>query len=135
LHIERPETWELGWLALVLRDFEDEMLTVGFGAAKGFGRARLASLSAQIGCLTAQDWQALLGQPAPAEAELDGLYQCVTYDASHWRAMAETWVQAFHNKRKDFRRASDIHLREDTYFDGNLSTLYDKEAYQCLLMP
>jgi len=36
LFLENPEPWELGWLALVLRDLHDGLTTVGFGAAKRF---------------------------------------------------------------------------------------------------
>lgn len=34
LFLENPEPWELGWLALVLRDLNDGLATVGFGGRR-----------------------------------------------------------------------------------------------------
>jgi CRISPR/Cas system CSM-associated protein Csm3 (group 7 of RAMP superfamily) len=36
--IHNFELWQLGVLAYVFQDFKDEMITLGFGKAKGFGR-------------------------------------------------------------------------------------------------
>ena len=53
IFLDNYEGWEMGWLALVLRDLTEDWLRVGFGAAKGFGQVtvnlesstlRLASL-------------------------------------------------------------------------------------------
>lgn len=38
--IRNFELWQLGLLAYVFRDFEQELITVGFGKSKGFGRVR-----------------------------------------------------------------------------------------------
>ena len=44
LRLENPQAWELGWLALVLRDLAEGWLSVGFGRRQGLWpghRARL----------------------------------------------------------------------------------------------
>ena len=38
--IRNFELWQLGLLAYVLRDFEQELITIGFGKNKGFGRVK-----------------------------------------------------------------------------------------------
>lgn len=38
--IRNFELWQLGLLAYVLRDFENEMITIGFGKSKGFGKVK-----------------------------------------------------------------------------------------------
>jgi len=38
--IRNFEIWQLGLLAYVFRDFEQELLTLGFGKSKGFGRVK-----------------------------------------------------------------------------------------------
>lgn len=135
LHLENPRQWELGWLALVLRDLDDHMLTFGFGRGKGFGRAGMTAFHAQIGCLTAPDWQELLGQSMLPDTTPAGLYQCITRGTTAWHSMAQAWVHAFGEQCRDFRRQEKLSLKRDTYFDAHLATLYNKEAYQWLLKP
>jgi hypothetical protein len=135
MHLENPAPWELGWLALVLRDLEDGLLTIGFGGAKGFGRMRLHAFQVHLGYLTAADWHTLTDQPLSSTAVPDGLYKRVTQDSTQWLHVATAWVQAFHTRRTAFVRPQGFRLQQDTYFEGNLPTLYDKEAYRCLHTP
>lgn len=58
LRLENPRAWELGWLALVLRDLAEGWLTVGFGAAKGFGKVIVPDWTARIGFLRRGDFPA-----------------------------------------------------------------------------
>lgn len=56
IRLENPWDWELGWLALVLRDLAEGWLTVGFGAAKGFGQVWVPQWTATIGFITDDDF-------------------------------------------------------------------------------
>lgn len=132
LFLENPKPWELGWLALVLRDLHDGLITVGFGAAKGFGECRIENGSLTFGILHDSDF------PLPAQDERlvaasqrllqtqhgeSGVYRMMTYDPAAkdgWLALAEGWVRAFNQHVQDFRHA--FGLQEDSYFD--LSDLY-----------
>ncbi|OAN43792.1 hypothetical protein A6A03_17905 [Chloroflexus islandicus] len=132
LFLENPEPWELGWLALVLRDLHDGLITVGFGAAKGFGECRIENGSLTFGILHDSD------VPLPAQDERlvaasqhllqtqrgeSGVYRTIAYDPAakeDWLELAEGWVKAFDSHVRGFRHA--FGLQEDSYFD--LSDLY-----------
>ncbi len=58
LRLDNPRAWELGWLALVLRDLAEGWLTVGFGRAKGFGQVTTPAWMARIGFLQPADFPA-----------------------------------------------------------------------------
>lgn len=49
LHLEAPQSWEIGWLLYVLKDLVDGRVPVGFGAAKGFGDVLLENLKLTLG--------------------------------------------------------------------------------------
>jgi len=123
LHLDNPEPWELGWLALVLRDLADGWLRVGFGAAKGFGQVILQDWRVTLGYLTPDD--------APEVAELNltpvksGIYSAVTLTGgtSEWQRLAQKWVDAFHQQVTNFSRPSELALSEDSYF-GWVDALY-----------
>jgi hypothetical protein len=123
LHLDNPEPWELGWLALVLRDLAEGWLRVGFGAAKGFGQ------------VTLQDWQVTLGYLTPDDAldvtelnltpDKSGVYSIVTLTggASEWQRLAQKWVDAFRKQVNNFLRPPELALSEDSYF-GRVDALY-----------
>jgi hypothetical protein len=48
IFLDNPTPWELGWLWLVIRDLSEGWLNVGFGSAKGFGRAKFANWDATV---------------------------------------------------------------------------------------
>ena len=52
LTLHDPLPWELGWLALLLRDLVDGQITIGFGAAKGYGRVQATHFNWEIGFIT-----------------------------------------------------------------------------------
>jgi len=58
LRLENPRDWELGWLALVLRDLAEGWLTVGFGRAKGFGQVTVPGWTVSIGFIRPEDFPA-----------------------------------------------------------------------------
>jgi CRISPR/Cas system CSM-associated protein Csm3 (group 7 of RAMP superfamily) len=67
IDLQRVEPWGLGLLALVIRDLMEADITFGYGAAKGYGRARLLlgfndhSINTLENCFTEDvvDWQGL----------------------------------------------------------------------------
>ncbi len=113
LFLENPEPWELGWLALVLRDLNDGLATVGFGAAKGFGQCTIENPKLTIGILHDTDFplpdaksgdnmleQAISAGQRILEAKdtVSGLYQTIAYDHAEqadWLALANGWVKEF----------------------------------------
>ena len=115
LFLENPEPWELGWLALVLRDLNDGLATVGFGAAKGFGQCAIEEHKLTIGVLhdtdfprpTSKNGDKALEQAIEASKRAvhvkgadSGLYQTIAYDQvnqTDWLALANGWVQEFNS--------------------------------------
>jgi len=142
-HLDNPQDWELGWLALVLRDLAEGWLSVGYGAAKGFGCVKLTDWTARFGYLGPDDAPAL--KPMP-KTETEGVYTVVKGDASQpdaWLNRAEDWVEAFYKKvtgktrqgkreGTGFRRPDKMVLKQDDYFrqEGGkrVHELYPKEV-------
>jgi len=120
LHLENPQAWELGWLALVLRDLEEGWLSVGFGAAKGFGRVQLQDWKATFGYLTPEDLPTGLD-----ESGKSGIFKTaeVQGGSDGWRKVARDWVKAFHQQVGNFERTELPRLAEDSYF-GKVDDLY-----------
>jgi CRISPR/Cas system CSM-associated protein Csm3 (group 7 of RAMP superfamily) len=133
LFLDNPEPWELGWLALTLRDLHDGLATVGYGAAKGFGRCEIKQPSLTLGVLhdsdfplpTLADDQALRQAVAAGEklrshkVGYSGLYQTVAYASSQdteWLTLANGWVSAFNQQVKGHQREDDLVIRNDSYF-------------------
>lgn len=136
LHLENPREWELGWLALVLRDMSDEMLTVGFGAAKGFGRAKLDKLNVEYGFIGDEDFFGPTDKAAFMTERSSGLYRVLSWDVkddtqkNELLDIAYEWVNEFNKKCKNFSLEEDLRPQADTYFTGEVHNLYPKEAYQ-----
>ncbi|HBY97452.1 MAG TPA: hypothetical protein DEP84_26520 [Chloroflexi bacterium] len=143
LVLENPEAWELGWLALTLRDLHDGLATVGFGRSKGFGRCKIKEGKLTLGYLRDEDFplpeekmgadearqkagkaarnagqRLRAGRP---ENEYSGLYRVVTYDESKhddWLVLADGWVAAFNQQVAIHERDNDFILENDSYFGG-----------------
>lgn len=138
LFLDNPEPWELGWLALTLRDLQDGLATVGFGRAKGFGQCTIEDRKLTIGILHPDDFplpqlesdkEDATVQAAIAAGErlraatnaLSGLYKTVTYDAAaaiDWLALANGWVQEFNRLVKNHARPAEFMSADlyDSYF-------------------
>ncbi len=124
LHLDNPQPWELGWLALVLRDLRDGWLNVGFGAAKGFGQVHIPT----------GDWEAQLGflddgfgLPATTTS---GVYQVADLNAatqSRWLTQAAHWVEAFQQEIKKCDWGNERRDMPDTYFVGKVDQLYPRK--------
>ena len=127
LHLENPAAWELGWLALVLRDLQAGWLTVGFGAAKGFGRVKLSDWTVRLGYLHSDDWP----DAAPlGKGQQDGVYTRIDLRdaAEDWLRLAKGWVDEFARKVNSFNRLETTWLKADNYFDGLIEKLYPQEV-------
>lgn len=137
LFLDNPEPWELGWLALTLRDLQDGLTTVGFGRAKGFGQCKLEDRKLTIGILhdsdfplpevtaDAQDRGVLAAASAAGQRLLaikrapSGVFQTVAYDAGRqadWLALANGWVKAFKAEILAHPRCDEFPLTADSYF-------------------
>jgi len=128
LFLENPEPWELGWLALVLRDLHDGLTTVGFGAAKGFGRCVIESPRLTFGILHDDDFplpdsnthnQAVIAGQRLLQSKngFSGIYHTLGYDqaADDLKTLAEGWVRAFNNLVDEHRHH--FTLQRDSYFE------------------
>lgn len=122
-----PEDWDLGWLCLVLRDLAEGEMTLGFGGAKGYGRARADTFKWQISYLDAEDgW--LRGISLDG-AKPDGVFQVVRSEpslgiiADSWKGSVELWLAAFKTKCEGFAFDPDENLKKDTFLDQQV--LYD----------
>ncbi len=143
IRLDNPAAWELGWLLLAARDIHQGLVTVGFGSAKGFGQAKIAKWSAQLGYLKPKD--------LPISTDI-GRQQIVQSTNGHrsgvWRMatiqngqvsrptmqVANEWISAFQEKLQEFQR--DQHRGvppqhpdngQDSYFD-RVEHLYPKEV-------
>lgn len=135
LHIENPADWELGWLLLALRDVADGLVPIGFGGAKGFGRADIEKFNLNYGFISES---AFTGPTTIAQTEpkpTSGLYRVLSWETnftspdSDFLKMANAWVTKFNDMLKNFEREdSRLHLKRDNYFDGDIPQLYPKEA-------
>lgn len=130
LHLDNPEAWELGWLALVLRDLRKGWLNVGYGTAKGFGRVHIADdgWKLQLGFLGNDG----LGLPRTTTS---GVYQVAELNEITkvgWLAQAQEWVKSF-NKAvigtgSVKPRCNELPISKDTYFGRPVERLYPKEV-------
>lgn len=136
LHLENPAAWELGWLALVLRDLQDGMLTVGFGAAKGFGQVRMEALTVSYGFISDDDFAGPSIFASAQTTVTSGLYRLLQWDKrdsaqrDQLRQLEAEWVIKFHELsrqawRSDFPHAVDL-PRPDTFFGTAAESLYGK---------
>ena len=138
LFLDNPEPWELGWLALTLRDLQDGLATVGFGRAKGFGQCTVEDRKLTIGILHSNDFPLPQLKSDKADATVQaasaagkrfrdasgttsGLYKTIADDAAaaaDWLALANGWVKVFNELVRDpdhgFKHS--FGLNDDSYF-------------------
>jgi len=134
MSLQNPCAWELGWLVLVLRDLYEGELTLGFGAAKGYGRAYGEGLSWEIGSISSDDFPTdkALAKPellSSNESRFSGLYKITTgklEDRKVWSNEAELWIQAFHDTLQGFETSKEVSFPEDSFLqsDRRLFDLY-----------
>lgn len=116
LFLENPKPWELGWLALVLRDLNDGLATVGLGAAKGFGQCTIEKPMLTFGVLHVTDFPSPVTDDGnetlklaveagsrllTAKSVASGLYRTVVFDQASeadWLVLANGWAKAFNDE-------------------------------------
>jgi CRISPR/Cas system CSM-associated protein Csm3 (group 7 of RAMP superfamily) len=147
LRLENPRDWELGWLALVLRDLAEGWLTVGFGRAKGLGQVTAPQWTVRFGFLDPTDFPGKTDLIASASAPSSSLYRVLELNGhtivqdgkitwtlldgaggKTWFDQVETWGQAFSGQVKEFRREALPELPRDSYFGQNIFDLYPREV-------
>ncbi|MFZ1770939.1 MAG: RAMP superfamily CRISPR-associated protein [Caldilinea sp.] len=135
LLLDNPEAWELGWLALVLRDLHEGLSTVGFGRAKGFGAVEIKDERLTLGFLTDDDFpqpqapadnstvqaaQSAAAALVAAKGVSSGVYQTAIYEASRqasWLELAEGWVKTFHTAINGHKHSFEVTTdSKDSYF-------------------
>lgn len=141
LHLENPQAWELGWLALVLRDVRDGMVTFGFGAAKGFGQAKLTSYRLDYGFISEGDFHGPADLARAQKADDQSIYRLLSWNtsdagqAAELRGLEKTWLEQFHEERRKVERVGREQAKEerrlpeieaDTFFGTAAETLYGK---------
>jgi CRISPR/Cas system CSM-associated protein Csm3 (group 7 of RAMP superfamily) len=139
LMLHDPLDWELGLLTLLLRDMADGLITVGFGAAKGYGKAVATDFDWQVGYLDETDKFTLDAEgkhqylfPKTMEGMPAGIFhlfsnESTTWLPDGWHSQAQTWVNAFNTMISNYADSSQLEpLVEDTFFskDGSLAKLY-----------
>lgn len=133
LRLDNPEKWELGLLTLVLRDLEEGMLRVGFGASKGFGAVTAGQWDVLAGFLTEEDLPLEnAGHSWGMERDYSGVYHCLRLEGENisstgaWAEMAKEWLAALHERINTFSRK--FQLSEDSYFGRPEEKLYPLEV-------
>jgi CRISPR/Cas system CSM-associated protein Csm3 (group 7 of RAMP superfamily) len=122
LFLENPDEWELGWLALVLRDMQDGWLDAGMGSAKGFGSMHLKGLTIRIGYLTAEDIRDFDLQDRGERT--NSVYKEMNLTLQH----AEPWINIFTAMAvMDRNKLKLPSMEKDTYY-GILDSLDPREV-------
>lgn len=139
IYLENPQSWELGWLTLVLRDLYDGMMSIGFGAAKGFGQPQINSFTWKLGYISEDDLLHLKLSNDLNNSKHSGIYNLMTIKSEQreqsekFKQVQQKWIDEFHAKLAMFKREEKLNLINDSYFHGEIPELYKKEAYKCLL--
>ncbi|MGH8590755.1 MAG: RAMP superfamily CRISPR-associated protein [Gammaproteobacteria bacterium] len=120
--LHSPRAWELGWLALTLRDLCDGRIRLGFGAAKGYGQARAVGLTWQLGSLADDDLPcdaALLagGQP-------DGIHTVCTRAAAEMTEQLQAWASQFLAQRESYQPSAKCPPPQSDTFTQPAESLY-----------
>ena len=157
LYLENPADTELAWLTLILRDLRDGMLNIGFGGAKGFGRATFEEATIQIGFFDKSDLGLMLKEhgrqvldnsaSAPSES---GAYRLRCFSSwDDWVELVEEagLVARWNESITEFRRAefklreSDatswrpFQLQSDSYFGVKVGDVYLSDLYPLRASP
>lgn len=139
LYIENPRPWELGLLALILRDFACEGIRVGYGGGKGFGLARLTGGELTVGYLQEKDLGTInlsSAQQPTARKTCSGIFNCFTLNVPEHLPLflpaVNGWIKDLYRQevsRQDGEEKRLPLLPEDSYFDRKeLLELYPLEV-------
>lgn len=129
LILQDPVAWELGWLVLILRDLAQGQLTVGMGAAKGFGRLVATNFIWAVGSLHETDLHLFPNALAPSVA--DGIYNLSKNKTADWlpvgwEAKAQEWVKTFNKQvvSTEYNSQELTPLQNDTFFQEGASRMW-----------
>lgn len=133
LWLENPATWEIGWLALVLRDFanaDEGWMTLGMGAAKGLGRVKASDFKAHIGFVQETDLPVATNWLTNVQSE--GIFSVVQVTANDarvadWIRLLADWTGEFVRKVDGFQRGGPPRLpipERDVFFGLPVQSLY-----------
>lgn len=119
-----PAAWELGALALALRDLHDGLATLGAHGSRGFGRARVEKIALQIGRIGGRGPTLPRGDVGSGtwmcESRTSGVFAVDACNGGDAGAFAElawrgAWTSDFVRACETARRKPDAQLR-DAYF-------------------
>ena len=111
LVLENPQPWELGWLALVLRDLQqDGWLSFGWGKAKGYGRAQAQDVQLLFQGLDSAD---LAGLGVSIPDDPNGLWCQKTISFADLADLTKPWIDEFQTKVKTFERVGTAKKQQD----------------------
>lgn len=114
-----PAKWELGWLALVLRDLAAGHISLGFGSAKGFGKVTVPGFKFSLGYLDYSDLEELNVPTGMHSGSKSGICSVVNWDTNlntdreALLEIADGWVNSFIDKVNSFARGDDMELKSD----------------------
>jgi len=114
-----PTEWELGWLALVLRDLAAGHISLGFGSSKGFGKVTVPGFKLSLGYLDNSDLEELnvpIVLQSGAKSGICSVVNCDTdldSDRENLLEICDNWVNSFINKVNSFTRGQDMELKID----------------------
>jgi CRISPR/Cas system CSM-associated protein Csm3 (group 7 of RAMP superfamily) len=126
IFIEDPQDWELAWLALVLRDMQTQLVAIGSGASKGFGRLENLAVTATLGFLHDADLKGL-GLPAEGQREA-AVYTTQPFDLFAQDTWLKNWREHAAGLNRDVQTLPP--LQTDSYFgtSPSLDVLYPLEV-------
>jgi CRISPR-associated RAMP protein (TIGR02581 family) len=132
LVLHSPESWELGWLALVLRDLADGFIPLGFGSAKGFGAVKMDHVKWEIGWINEENSLVKKAHPLPPkDTRQSGVYTVFSADVSPtgWKPesladLLDDWVKDFQTKVAETDTTRDIPSEQEDSFATSVNSLY-----------
>lgn len=122
--LQDPAQWELGLLALLIRDLAEKQITIGFGAAKGYGRVQAQNCQWEVGYITKSDLEEEnMDLFSTLNTDASGIYTVAIAQAEDWlptklQSLAEEWVLHFNKVVNTFNKSEFLDsLLVDTFFD------------------
>ena len=133
--LTNPTAWEMGWLALLLKDLVAGELYFGWGQAKGFGQVKASNTEIVFGCVKDNDLLRLVPEENINAAKLDrqsGIFNLYRYeldsDSAFWPQWMQQWVDSFVGAVSNFTSEKQARVKDslskDVYRDTDISKLY-----------
>lgn len=128
LHLEAPQSWEIGWLLYVLKDMIDGRVPVGYGSAKGFGDVQLQDLKLTLGYAYPEAAPHTDLAISPPNAKNNCFYLKKSFNG--WDEVAKTgWMKAWNTHLETYQVAvPHTHLGDPYWNEEANHYLYQKET-------